>query len=294
MKTLLITGGSGFIGRNVQEYFKDKYTVLAPTHKDLDLLDAVSVQNFFNTNSVDYVINTAMAGVRKEHAVPDKVEKNVRMYYNLKHYGSYNQLIQLGSGAEYDKTMGLKKVSELGINYIKDLIPSDSYGLSKYIIGRDIAEDIHAIDFRLFGVYGKHEDMEYKFISNTIVKCMMGRTIRIRKNVVFDWLYVQDLMRIIEDFLGNPSRYRAYNITPTRSLDLVTIAEIINEAADKPVDVEVSEEGLNLEYTGDNSRLMSRYTNGFKFTPFEDSIIELTEYYTSIIDTIDTDRMWFY
>ena len=40
MKRILLTGGSGFIGRNILESnLAEKYEIIAPRHCELDLLD---------------------------------------------------------------------------------------------------------------------------------------------------------------------------------------------------------------------------------------------------------------
>ena len=41
MKKVLLTGGTGFIGRNIIEYFADseEYEIIAPTSKELDIID---------------------------------------------------------------------------------------------------------------------------------------------------------------------------------------------------------------------------------------------------------------
>lgn len=37
---ILVTGASGFLGRNLAEFLSANFDLLMPTHKDLDLLDA--------------------------------------------------------------------------------------------------------------------------------------------------------------------------------------------------------------------------------------------------------------
>ena len=39
MKNILITGGSGFIGKNLREQLQGKYNIYAPSHSELELLD---------------------------------------------------------------------------------------------------------------------------------------------------------------------------------------------------------------------------------------------------------------
>lgn len=57
---LLITGGSGFLGRRTAGYFeKLGYEVLTPTHSQLDITQPVNVRNWFLANRPDGVIHTA-------------------------------------------------------------------------------------------------------------------------------------------------------------------------------------------------------------------------------------------
>ena len=73
----------------------------------------------------------------------------------------------------------------------------NDYGFSKYLISQYIEKSDNCVCLRLFGVFGKYEDYEYKFISNAIVKNLLQMPIRIRQNVYFDWLYINDLMKIV-------------------------------------------------------------------------------------------------
>jgi GDP-L-fucose synthase len=115
--------------------------------------------------------------------------------------------------------------------------------------------------------------------------------IRIRQNVNFDWLYISDLMKIVEHFIDHDSPDRAYNITPGRPLDLVTIADMINKNSAFPSEIIIEIAGLNNEYSGNNDRLLTRIGN-FPFTPMQRAISELREYYSSILSRIDADAIW--
>ena len=47
-KKILLTGGSGFIGRNILESFLvEKYDICHPSRKELNLTDSDSVKNYF-------------------------------------------------------------------------------------------------------------------------------------------------------------------------------------------------------------------------------------------------------
>ncbi len=282
-KTLLVTGGSGFIGRNIKEQLSTYYDILAPTHHELDLVSQESIEKYYADHNVDCVINCAnIGGSRKHYAVPNVVEQNVKIFYNLTMYGDQEWMIHLGSGAEYDKSQSLHKVNETEIEFG---LPKDDYGISKYIISKLAMEERCTI-LRLFGVFGKYEDYEYKFISNAIVKNLIGLPITINQNVIFDWLYINDLVRSLPYFIEFKQGYKSYNITPTVSTDLITIANIINNLSETPSKIIVKNDGLNNEYTGNNSRFLSK-CGDFEFTPIETAISELMDYYKMILPSID-------
>lgn len=57
---LLITGGSGFLGRRTAAYFeKLGWQVFAPGHSQLDITDAAAVREWFAANRPDAMIHTA-------------------------------------------------------------------------------------------------------------------------------------------------------------------------------------------------------------------------------------------
>ena len=57
---LLITGGSGFLGRRAAAFFASRGAeVLVPTHKELDITDAPGLAKWFCANRPDAVIHTA-------------------------------------------------------------------------------------------------------------------------------------------------------------------------------------------------------------------------------------------
>ena len=288
-KTLFITGGSGFIGRNIQEYFRDTSTVIAPSHAQLDLLSQDAVDTFFKEYDIDYVIHCAnIGGNRKCPGPDDSVARNARIFFNLMgNSRHFEKLIHFGSGAEYDKRRPLSRIPETAFG---DNIPVDDYGFSKYLISNFIEKNENSVCLRLFGVFGKYEDFEYKFISNSLVKNLLQMPIHIRQNVYFDWLYINDLMKIVDHFIGHDAPHRAYNITPGNPLDLVTITNLINQNAAFKSEVIIDTPGLNAEYSGNNDRLLA-HIGSFPFTPVSQAISELREYYASILPQIDGDAI---
>ena len=55
---LLITGGSGYIGKYLVKYYSEYgHQVLAPTSSELDLTDLTATERYMAAHPVDTVIN---------------------------------------------------------------------------------------------------------------------------------------------------------------------------------------------------------------------------------------------
>lgn len=286
-KTILITGSSGFIGKNIIDHLKEKYTLLIPSHKELDLLSQPNVNRFFAVHEIDCVIHCAnIGGNRKVQTKGDVLEKNLRMFFNIaENQDHFSKLIQLGSGAEYNKNRNLQNISE---NEFGKVIPLDEYGFAKYIISKYVENTEKMYCLRLFGIFGKYEDYEYKFIANAIVKNLLHMPITIRQNVNFSWVYIEDFLTILDYFLTYIPKKHSYNITPPSTTDLVSIVQLINSHSDFKSDICVENEGLNLEYSGNNTQLVEESWN-VSFTPMDSAVKDLMEYYKTILPTIDPE-----
>ncbi len=279
---ILLTGGTGFIGQNIVAGLKHKYLFYVPSHHELDLLDTQHVSDYIKANEIDMVIHSAVG------RGPTLYEDTLMMFGNLiRHLGRLDKFIYLGSGAEFAKNRDLNKVTE---EQIGQFIPQDPYGLAKYICNGAIRDHKKMLNLRLFGIYGRYEKYLYKFISNAITKVIYDMDIEIMQDVLFDYLYVADFVRIIDHFIENGAEYPDYNITPSESSKISDIAGLINQAAGKNVPIKVTQPNLNFAYTGSNARLLQAIPD-FKFTSYADGINDLYQYYLSIADELDKDAL---
>jgi len=57
MKKMLILGGTGGLGKNMTELLSEKYKVTSVGSKDLDVTDFTQLQDYFNNNQFDIVLN---------------------------------------------------------------------------------------------------------------------------------------------------------------------------------------------------------------------------------------------
>ncbi len=274
VKNVLLTGTGGFVGSALQLHFQGKYNILAPRSSQLNLTDFEEVRKYFSQNEIDFVVHCAnkggARGVLDDRSV---VEDNLKMFHNLKNCLGKKRMITFGSGAQYEKARPLKKVSEKSLG---ELIPQDPYGYSKYLQAQEVLKTDNVLCLNIFGSYGKGEKNN-RFPSDAITKNIQSEPIVINQNVVFDYLYIEDLCKIVEYFVENKPKERIINITPTQSISLLEIAQIVNEISDFESEIVIKNSELNNEYTGDNSILLKEI-EGFEFTSYKEGLKVLFEY----------------
>ena len=288
LTNIMITGSNGFIGKNLLESLSKDYNVFPANRETVNLLDGESVRSFINKNHIELIINCAnVGGTRKtgyDVGTVDIFQENLRIFFNLSRCLNKNtRMIHFGSGAEYDKKNDLKKIKELDFD---KSVPGDSYGYSKYIMSKYIEREENIICLRIFGCYGPYEDYTFKFISNSIIKNIINLPITINQNVIFDYLFIDDLVCIVRQLILNQPKDKILNMTPSKSIDLLTIARIINEIGVNNSEITILKHNLNKEYTGDNS-LIFKNLKDFNFTSYEVGIRKLYDYYAKSINRID-------
>ena len=271
IKNILITGGNGFIGKNLKEFLQNDYRLFCPRSYELDICDAPKVREFFGKNNIDFIIHCAtVGGVRDVKDAPETLDNNVSMVKNLIKYKSNNtNMIIFGSGAMYDKNRNLHKIKE---SQIGKVIPKDLYGLSKLKIFELVKNRQDTTCLNIFGCYGKYEK-QTRFPTYAISQNIEHKPIIINQNVVFDYMYIKDLLKIIHYFMHNKPFNNVINVTPTISISLLEIAKIINKISDYKSDIIIKNKELNYEYSGDNSILLKNID--VDFTTYEQGLMEL-------------------
>jgi UDP-glucose 4-epimerase len=287
---ILLTGGSGFIGKNILESsLATEHTFFAPRHAELDLMDDRAVSEFFQSHEIDIVIHGAVKpGHRNAQDPSQQLYHNTRMFFNLARNSShYKKMIYLGSGLVYDLRNYVHRMKE---SYYDVHVPVDEGGFSKYIISSYIQQVDKIVELRIFGIFGKYEDYAIRFISNAICKTLFDLPITIRQNRLFDYISVDDLMPVIDYFIHHQGRYKSYNITPDESVELKQLAQTVRAVSGKDLPIRIALDGMGMEYTGDNSRLRQEIPK-LKFTAHEDAIRRLSDWYKENIHLIDRESL---
>lgn len=290
MKKILLTGGNGFIGKNILEsYLVQKYDITAPGSFDLDLTDTRQTDIFFKNRNFDIILHCATKpGHRNAKDPVNLFYSNMRMFENLeRHKEKFGKLINFGSGAIYDVSTNISDAKE------KDIFKNmgkDEHGFCKYVQHKQIEKLDNVIDLNIFGIFGKYEDWQIRFISNAICKTLFNLPITLRQNRKFSYLWIDDLMPVLEFFIENNVKHKSYNITPDYTVELSFLAEMIKNVSGKNIEIKISQPGSGLEYTGNNSRLKEEFPS-VKFTGINEAVSKLYGYYKSNIANINKELL---
>ncbi|MGJ0334204.1 NAD-dependent epimerase/dehydratase family protein [Aliarcobacter cryaerophilus] len=289
---IFITGSNGFVGSHLKEYLNknySKYNLFTPSSKDLDLSNELAVDDYILSNKIDIIIHLAnRGGGRDTIDMKNVTEYNLRIFFNIaKHEKNVKKIISFGSGAEYGKEKPIVNAKEE--DYL-NLQPLDEYGFYKSITSKYIEKSDNIVQLRIFGAYGEYENYRYKFISNAIVKNLLQLPIVINKNVYFDYIYIDGLLKMIDWAVHNETKEKIYNATTGIKIDLITLANLVNETSDFKSEIKVLNEGLNNEYTSNNQRIMKELKN-FEFTSHKAAIQKMREYFKANLEKLDKESI---
>ena len=164
------------------------------------------------------------------------------MFYNVARCSEYfGKMIYFGSGAEFGRQSWIPNMGE---DYFDENVPTDQYGLSKYIMTKHALLSDNIFNLRLFGLFGEHDDWRYRFIPIACCKAVLGLPITIRQNARFDYLYINDLIKVVEWFIHNKPEHKVYNVCSGEVYDYIGLANKVLKTCEKELVIDVQLEGL--------------------------------------------------
>ena len=269
MKKILLTGGTGFIGKNIIEQLSSKYEIYAPRRTELNIVNEESVRNYLRDKTFEIVIHCAILTPNRnaEDKEEDILDYTMRGLLNLKLFeNNFEKIIYIGSGAEFDKSKNIINAKE---NDVMNSIPKDAYGYGKYILNQITYNSKNIYNLRIFGCFGKYEQ-ERRLIRSVIYDCLNNKEIQLKQNCYFSYVLVDDLIKVIDWVIENTPKYHSYNVCNKEKYSLLKLAVLIKKLLNSDKKINLYKEGLNKEYTGNSSRLFDEIN--FEFKSIEEGI----------------------
>ncbi|HEV8342734.1 MAG TPA: dTDP-glucose 4,6-dehydratase [Candidatus Binatia bacterium] len=286
-KTVLVTGGAGFMGSNFVRYLLRKY----PRYKVI-VLDALTYAG--NTENLPKIDNQNSDGrfsfwygnIRNGELIDSLVSQSqivfhfaaethvTRSIYDnqlffetdvlgtqvvanavLKYSKSVERFIHISSSEVYGTAM-----TEF-MDEDHPLMPTSPYagakaGADRLVYSYWTTYDIPAVIVRPFNNYGPYQHLE-KVIPRFITSCILNEPLTVHGDGKSqrDWLYVEDFCRALEvlmhcDFerVGR----QVINVGTGRSTDILTIAELVLKKMKRPRSL--------IKYIGDRPGQVFRHT----------------------------------
>lgn len=214
-KKVLITGGTGFIGRNVvAELIKRGYEVhslvfppFAPEQKglvqyEMNLMDSNAVDKFLSEHHFENLIHLAWYVGKGCHIADQNIDWTISTLNLLTSFQKYGGKTFVGAGtiSEYEYKFGYLLEDETPTS------PETLYGESKnsvYKIAKTFCKQ-HDMKFkwpRIFNLYGPNERPQ-RLMPSVINSCLKGEDVKVSDCLKFqDYLHVEDTARgIVEVF----------------------------------------------------------------------------------------------
>jgi nucleoside-diphosphate-sugar epimerase len=248
---ILITGGSGFVGRNLVKALNKDYNVYSPSSSELDLTNAQQVTTYLQNKYFDVVIHCAIRGGRRLQ--PDTAAdmyENLSMYFHLMdNRDRFGKFFNFASGAEFDRRKGVFPTSKN--NKLNTSWPIDYYGMSKNIISRLLKTDKQSYNFRIYGVFGTDED-DSRFIKSSLLKIKQNLPIEIHQDKLMDFIHIDDLTSIIKYYLSNPEYPldSEVELVYSQKYTLSRLATLIKEITESQVSININSETKGGSYIG--------------------------------------------
>lgn len=232
MKSILITGGNGYIAKSLFNNLSDDYEVTSISRSNFDLTNRSEVNNFFQNKYFDIVIHTAVIGgsrLKQENSIV--LDSNLQMYYNLlENKSHFTKFLHFGSGAEL---------------YARNT----PYGLSKYIINESLKEKENFYNIRIFGLFDE-EEIYTRFIKGNIIRYIKGEPIQIFENKKMDFFYMRDLHTLVRHYIEKDNPPSEVNCSYDTKVSLKDIANKINLLSNYTVPI-ICNDTKGIDYIGD-------------------------------------------
>jgi len=197
---VLLTGGTGMVGRNIKEHKKaSNYCVLTPSRKELDLTNREQIRSYLKTNSPEYIIHAAglVGGIHANIANPSRfLIENLEIGCNLISEAAsmgVKNIINLGSSCMYPKNGPNPLKEEYLLNGLLEPT-NEGYAIAKIAAQRlcdylriedDSRNYITLMPCNLYGKYDNYNPERSHLIASIIVKLHEAKVNK--KNSVEIW-----------------------------------------------------------------------------------------------------------
>lgn len=243
---IAVLGSRGFVGSNIVQYLRHQHHVTAVHRDNLDLLNFIAVKDFLKQNKFDIIINAAavMTDPNSLHDIRNNLGLFMNFFDNSELFG---KMINLGSGAEYDRTTNISNVLE---EQIFECMPTDGYGLGQNIKSRLCYDQTQFYTIRIFNCFGRGE-----LSTRLFPRIIAGQHIEIQDRY-FDYFSIQDLLLTIDHCINNEWTWSDVNAVYVNKIKVSEAVELFCSLNNIEPNYSIVSTNNN-NYTGSGIKLQS-------------------------------------
>jgi len=246
---VLLTGGRGFLGRQILNLLKDKgYDVIAPTSQEFNLLTMQGAENYLN-KGIDCIIHSAAyyGGIGINQVEPATIfYRNSLMAVNIFEFAKnakVKKILPIGSACAYPGYLtGDLKEEDFWAGPLHDSV--EAYGFSKKL--QQVAQRAYYKQYKiasnhliLTNLYGPYDTFtEYRsHVVSALIKKFVDAKLENKPEIVLwgdgtpirEFLYVGDAAEAIVKAIELPHDIEPINIGTGIGTTIKELAEIIKE-----------------------------------------------------------------
>lgn len=298
--TILVAGGSGFIGENLilellsrgikvisisKNRSKLKRKIKNVNYIFHDLNEPINEKNLGILNHIDYVINCSGYVDHKSflRGGESVFRNNLQSFFSLTNFAiriKAKCFVQIGSSDEYGKNKSPIKES------VREN-PISPYALSKLICTHYLQQCfkegiLNTVILRPFLVFGERQNKD-RFLPYLIDNCINNREFKVSKGEQKkDYLYIKDFNRALISSLNNKKAYgEVINVASGKPRSIKNVIKNVNEIIGKgnPIFGGIDyREGESMEQYAN----INKAKNILKWCPqyeFNDSLLKVIRWY---------------
>lgn len=217
-KKILIIGSKGYIGKKLKKILKIKYKLIAPSKKKLDITNIYKLKNFIN-NNIHCIINLS-----------GQISNNSKIMKKVIINGNRN-LIKICNKKKikilFISTSLIYGYSNKNKNENSSTKPIDKYSKYKLKAEQDyIKSNTNYLILRLCNIYNGKKNGIVNNVTNSIIK---NKKLIVTNSQVFrNYIYIDDLIKIIFKILNKKLKYNIYNIG-FENIKLIELLDKLNK-----------------------------------------------------------------
>lgn len=298
MKKILVTGGSGMVGTYLRKLLPE---ASYPSSTELNLLSADSISSYFKKNKFTHVIHLAAhvptVSDNLESRV-DYLDKNIIMntlITKLSYEAGIKNFMGVLSNTVYPEKCNIYPLQE---KMIYEGCPHESlmpYAYAKrihalqldnYRISRSVNYN-YIIPCNLYGPQGSKKSGFRHFLNDLVLKAILANKNKSDLILFGDgkplrqFMHAKDLAKIIVLFLKKNISISC-NVAPDDNISINRYAETVLKILKfKHIKITYNKSNPGQLRKEISNELMKTYIGDFKFTPLEEGIMDLYNYYNA-------------